>query len=131
MADIQVDGLSRTLRRFRNMPGEVSENVTDAIKSNAEKIEDDQKNLVLTSRDRETYNAISIEYEDDGLTADIRPRGSGGFKRHWIEFGTASRVTKDGGSRGAMPANPFIIPSYENNVDGYVKDLNDILGNLK
>ncbi|QQK75092.1 hypothetical protein HUG15_05725 [Salicibibacter cibarius] len=119
MADVEIEGLEKAMRKFSKIAGQSKKDMKEAIKKNAEAIEQDQKRSVA-QRSGATEGSISIEYEDDGLTADIRPRGSEGFRRHWIEFGTVNHG-----------AQPFMIPSYEKNKDNYVKDANDVLRNLK
>lgn len=39
---------------------------------------------------------------------------------HLVEFGTVERETKTGASRGVMPAQPFMRPALDENVDAVV-----------
>ncbi|WP_193063468.1 HK97-gp10 family putative phage morphogenesis protein [Oceanobacillus oncorhynchi] len=119
MSDVEVEGLDKAIRKFARMPNVAKKDMQEAIKTNADKIEQDQKSTVAV-RSSATHDSISTKLEDDGLTADIRPRGTEGFRRHWIEFGTVHH-----------PAQPFMIPSYEKNKNGYIQDVSKVLRDLK
>lgn len=53
-------------------------------------------------------------YRNSGSTvAVIGPRWPQGAHGHLVEFGTTTRVTKKGISRGFMPARPFLRPAFD------------------
>ena len=56
------------------------------------------------------------------VTATIGPSAP---HAHLVEFGTGPRQQKNGKSTGVMPAQPFMRPAFDNNVDRAIETMKD------
>lgn len=107
---VELDGLDKVLRRVKSLSPEVKSGVVKINKQYAEEIKAKQISRVPVAPDSgRTKESIRDEYEDDGLTAIVGPKKPGGYKAHWLEFGTVN-----------MPAQPFIFVAYREVKDKYL-----------
>lgn len=133
-----VQGVNRLRKRLSDVPAKVRVAVIEELETQAEKIVRDMRGLIPARKGGSgaavpidvgwtwgapPRGAIAIAYvgyrkpkaKDEKLKVTIYATGPNGFNATWFEFGTADRVTADGGERGRMTATPFFFPAYRAN----------------
>jgi HK97 gp10 family phage protein len=115
----------------------VNDDIREVVRDSAGAIESDAKTEVA-HKTGETERSIKTKFYAGDTLAIIGPRRrDGGWKAHWIEYGTGERMTTKkgklwGGRRyksgpiaktGHMPKMPFMSPAFEHNKGQYVSNL--------
>lgn len=123
-----IEGLDETLKKLEHIKDEVNNDIKDVVRKSAGAIESDAKSDVA-KRSGQTERSIKAKFYAGDTLAIIGPRrNDGGWKAHWIEYGTGERRTKGRrGKRvrytGKMPAMPFMSKAFEQNKSEYVNNL--------
>lgn len=106
---------------LRQMPLALTHSVLGSANIEAARPLVDREHLLApvgkTGNLAESIGAYRVPQKAATVLGEVRvgPRRRGGFKgfhAHWIEFGTARRVTKSGANRGTVRAKPFIKPAF-------------------
>lgn len=138
--ELILTGVKEIDQVLRELPLEMNHRVIGAANATAAKpMVDMAKRLVLKDTDRLEQSIAVVKTPISSATnlgeVQVGPRlKRGGYKGHWVEYGTRPRYTKGRGKykkpayRGVMKPHPFMKPAFDATKDIVLAGIRDQIG---